>query len=137
MQSINAKNSKNYPQAKQHGRNALILTVINIIFTLCLSLLIIGLTVGLTCANPANSYYSYSYSYSKYKILVYPYIEGTRCSIKQKYQLQYRWLRLLLKRETETKLLQCHCTLILNTFMVNNCCGSYTYIYINIMIVTL
>ena len=35
--------SKNYPQAKLHGRNALILTILNIIFTMFLSLLIIGL----------------------------------------------------------------------------------------------
>ena len=59
MQSINSKNSKNYPQAKQYGRNALILTVINIIFTLCLILLIIGLTVGFICAYiyPGDYYY--------------------------------------------------------------------------------
>ena len=69
LQSINARNSsKDYPQAKQYGRNALILTVLNITFSLCLALLIIGLTVGLVCINPAD--YSYDY-YNGYVHLVY------------------------------------------------------------------
>lgn len=63
MQSMNAKSSKDYPGAKRHGRNALILTIINIFFTLLLALLITGLTVGFECAQ--LRYYSY-YSYSSY-----------------------------------------------------------------------
>ena len=66
LQSMNAKNSKNYPQARQYGRNALILTVLNVIFTLCVALLIISLTVGFICAN-TGYYYSYSGNWSYYK----------------------------------------------------------------------
>lgn len=59
IQSISAKGSKNYPQAKQYGRNALILTIVNIIFTMILTLLIIGLTVGYSCADgSAYNYYT-------------------------------------------------------------------------------
>ena len=60
MQSMSARNSKNYPQAKQHSRNALILTILNIIFTMFLSLLIIGLVTGFRCAH-YDYYYSYYY----------------------------------------------------------------------------
>ena len=61
IQSISAKSSKNYPQAKRHGRNALILTIVNIIFAMVLSLLIIGLVTG-SCAEyiPSYSYVSYA-----------------------------------------------------------------------------
>ena len=60
LQSITARNSKNYPQARKHGRNALILIVLNIIFTLSLVMLFIGLSVGFNCANPESGsrYYS-------------------------------------------------------------------------------
>ena len=58
MQSMSAKNSKNYPRAKEHGRNALILTVLNIIVTMFLSMLIIGLVAGYGCAYNNNSYSS-------------------------------------------------------------------------------
>ena len=54
---MNAKSSKNYPQAKRHGRNALILTILNIIFTMFLSLLIIGLITGYSCADYRRSSY--------------------------------------------------------------------------------
>ena len=60
IQSMSAKSSKNYPQAKRYGRNALILTILNIIFTMILSLLIIGLVTGYSCAQYTRSY-SYSY----------------------------------------------------------------------------
>ena len=46
MQSTYEKSSKNYPQAKKYGRNALILTVLNVVFTLSVSLLITGLSLG-------------------------------------------------------------------------------------------
>ena len=62
MQSMNAKGSKNYPNAKQYGRNALILTIINIMFTLLIAALVTGLAVGFECADPPF----YSYSYSKF-----------------------------------------------------------------------
>lgn len=50
---MRAKNTyfKDYPQAKKYARNALILTVLNIIFTLCMALIIIGLTVGFQCVS--------------------------------------------------------------------------------------
>ena len=56
---MNAKSSKNYPQAKRYGRSALILTILNIIFTMFLSLLIIGLIAGYGCADyrPSSRYY--------------------------------------------------------------------------------
>ena len=60
LQSISARNNKNYPQAKQYGRNALILTVINIIFTMFLVMLTVGLSIGFACANPVNYGYYYS-----------------------------------------------------------------------------
>lgn len=52
-QSVRAKHRyfKDYPQAKIYARNALILTVLNIIFTLCMALLILGLIVGFRCAS--------------------------------------------------------------------------------------
>ena len=54
LQSIDSRNDKKYPQAKKYGRNALILTVFNIIFSLCLALWIVGLTVGFACTNPGD-----------------------------------------------------------------------------------
>ena len=69
LQSMNAKNNKDYPQAKQYGRGALILTLINIIFTMFLVILTVGLSVGFACANPSN--YAYSYYYGKYITLVW------------------------------------------------------------------
>ena len=62
---MSAKNSKNYPQAKQHGRSALILTILNIIFTTILSLLIIGLVTGYGCAEPLRDYSYSSYYYRR------------------------------------------------------------------------
>ena len=62
---MSAKNSKNYPQAKRHGRSALILTILNIIFTTILSLLIIGLVAGYGCAEPFRSYGYTSYYYRR------------------------------------------------------------------------
>ena len=58
---MNAKSSKNYPQAKRYGRSALILTILNIIFTMFLTLLIIGLITGYGCAdyNPSSSSFYY------------------------------------------------------------------------------
>ena len=67
IQSVRAKNtySKDYPQAKKYAWNALILTVLNVIYTLCVALVIIGLTVGLRC----TSYYSSEYtSESVYRV---------------------------------------------------------------------
>ena len=61
LQSMNARNNKDYPQAKQYGRGALILTLINIIFTMFLVILTVGLSVGFACANPSNYAYYYSY----------------------------------------------------------------------------
>ena len=61
IQSMSAKNSKNYPQAKRHGRNALILTILNIIFTMFLCLLIIGLITGFHCVDYNSYYYNYYY----------------------------------------------------------------------------
>ena len=57
---MNAKKSKDYPQARKYGRNALILTIFNLTFTLCMALLMIGLIVGTQCAQA----YRYGY-YSK------------------------------------------------------------------------
>lgn len=67
-QSVRAKNTyfKDYPRAKKYARNALILTVLNIIFTLCMVLLILGLTVGFQCA----SQYGFSSEYD-YRLRVY------------------------------------------------------------------
>ena len=65
MQSVSAKNSKNYPQAKQHGRNALILTIINIIVTALLSIMIIAIILGVYCADYRDNYYS-PYDYKRY-----------------------------------------------------------------------
>ena len=62
LQSQTSINSKNYPRAKQYGSYALILTVINIIFTMILGLLTTGLIVGYVCADP-NSYSRYSTSF--------------------------------------------------------------------------
>jgi uncharacterized membrane protein YhdT len=55
---MRAKNTyfKDYPQAKKYARNALILTVLNIIFTLCMALIIIGLTVGFQCVSASYRY---------------------------------------------------------------------------------
>ena len=58
MQSMSAKNSKHYPRAKAHGRNALILTVLNIIVTMFLSMLIIGLLAGYGCADSYGAFRS-------------------------------------------------------------------------------
>ena len=67
MQSMSAKGSKNYPRAKQHGRNALILTIIDIMFTLLIAVLATGLTIGFECAYIPSYYYTYGYSiYSKF-----------------------------------------------------------------------
>ena len=60
MQSVSAKNSKNYPQGKRYGKNALILIIVDIIFTMFLALLISGLTVGFICTD-SGSYYHYRY----------------------------------------------------------------------------
>ena len=57
MQSMNAKGSKNYPNAKQYGRNALILTIFNIFFTLMIALVFTAFFLGFVCAHP-SSYYS-------------------------------------------------------------------------------
>ena len=67
---MNARNNKDYPQAKQYGRSALILTLINIIFTMFLVLLTVGLSVGFACANPSNYAYYYSY-YGKCMTLIH------------------------------------------------------------------
>ena len=40
---MSAKGSGNYPKAKKYGHHALILVICNVIFTLSLSLMIIGL----------------------------------------------------------------------------------------------
>ena len=37
----------------------MILTVVNIIFTMVLTILIVGLSVGLACADPQRAYYGY------------------------------------------------------------------------------
>ena len=41
-QGMSAKNSGNYPKAKKYGNHALILVICNVIFTLSLTLLVIG-----------------------------------------------------------------------------------------------
>ena len=46
-QSMNAKHNKDYPKAKNCGKYSLLLTTINIVFTLLVAMLIVGLTVGL------------------------------------------------------------------------------------------
>ena len=50
------KNSKNYPQAKRYAKNTLILTIVNIIFSMLLALLTTDFTVGFQCADPGSSY---------------------------------------------------------------------------------
>ena len=64
IQSISSKGAKNYPNAKSYGKYSLLLIICNIIFTLCMALLITGLVVG--CYGRSyysNYYYSYSYRY--------------------------------------------------------------------------
>ena len=52
MQSSNAKETNNYPQAKRYGKLSLIMSIINISFTLLVSALIVGLVSGYLCADP-------------------------------------------------------------------------------------
>ena len=70
MQSVSAKNSKNYPQAKQHGRNALILTIVNIIVTALLAIMSIAIFFGVFCADYRDDYSPYDYKRYLGKCLV-------------------------------------------------------------------
>ena len=70
LQSMNSVSSKNYPRAKQYGKNALILTILNIIFTMFMAMLMTGLITGLICADP-SSYYAYYFSrYRRSKLTI-------------------------------------------------------------------
>ena len=57
-QSTNAKYNKDYPKAKDYGKYSLLLTTTNIVFTLLVAMLIVGLTVGLV--GRCSYYYPYS-----------------------------------------------------------------------------
>ena len=64
FQSMSAKGSGNYPKAKKQADRALVLIVCNVIFTLCLSLLIIGLVSTYPSAyNSTKCRYLYYYQY--------------------------------------------------------------------------
>ena len=55
----------NYPQAKLYGKYALILIIFDIIITMFLALLMIGLIVGSICADINNFYNYYVRSYGE------------------------------------------------------------------------
>ena len=60
MQSMSSKGSKNYPNAKRHGRNALILTITNIFFTMMIALLTTAFVMGFVCVRDVGlNTYSY------------------------------------------------------------------------------
>ena len=77
MQSLRAKRSKNYPAARMHGRNALILIVLNIIFTLCVGVAVIAWITEYACIssnfygqNGELLYYFYNTEFINLAILV-------------------------------------------------------------------
>ena len=60
MQSMNANNKKNYPKAKKFASLAFLMVIINILFTLCVGLLVIFTVLRRVCADPVFNYYALS-----------------------------------------------------------------------------
>ena len=60
MQSMNANNKKNYPKAKKFASLAVLMVVINILFTLCVGLIVIITVLWHVCADPGFNFYALS-----------------------------------------------------------------------------
>ena len=73
FQSKRARNDRQYSRAKTYGKYSLTMTIVNIIFTLCISLLITGLVVGCSYNYFRYGRYSYPGMYHSVQNLIIPY----------------------------------------------------------------